>query len=268
MLPRASRTPSACGRRRARSDRRSRRGRRAPARRRPRSRRRRTGAARRRVGHRQADQQEHQRIGDEGGELPEDDDRLSRPARSARSGRRLGGEPAEIAHHQAGRDRRQHARGADALGDEERAVGDDRRQRRLDQMVVGAPGERDRQRADARRRRRRRRRRSAAPARRSPAASARRSGLSAGRISANSSAAAPSLNRLSLSMTSRSRPLTPASRSMAMTAIGSVAAISAPNASAGAERPVERPDRARRRRPPRRRSTPTVDSASTGADRA
>ena len=66
--------------------------------------------------------------------------------------------------------------------------------------------------------------------------------LSAGRISANSSAAAPSLNRLSLSMTSRRRPLTPASRSMAMTAIGSVAAISAPKASAGASGQLEPPD--------------------------
>ena len=88
--------------------------------------------------------------------------------------------------------------------------------------------------------------------------------VSAGRISANSSAAAPSLNRLSLSMISRSRPLTPASRSMAMTAIGSVAAISAPKASAGVSgQPSAQTSPPVTTAAPI--STPIVDSTSTGA---
>ena len=57
--------------------------------------------------------------------------------------------------------------------------------------------------------------------------------------SANKSAATPSLISASLSMMRARRPRTPASRNIAMTAIGSVAAISAPKASAGAERPGE-----------------------------
>ena len=54
------------------------------------------------------------------------------------------------------------------------------------------------------------------------------------RTSANRTAATPSLKRLSLSTNRRRRPLMPVSLNMARTAIGSVAAISAPKTTAGA----------------------------------
>ena len=50
--------------------------------------------------------------------------------------------------------------------------------------------------------------------------------------SANSNAATPSLNRLSLSTSRRRRPFRPRSLNMAITATGSVAAISTPNTTA------------------------------------
>ena len=74
------------------------------------------------------------------------------------------------------------------------------------------------------------------------------------RTSVNSTAATPSLNRLSLSTSSRRRPLTPVSLNMAMTATGSVAAIRAPNTRAddiGQPRSCSFPPP--RRRPRRRR---------------
>ena len=75
-------------------------------------------------------------------------------------------------------------------------------------------------------------------------------------------AATPSLRRLSLSISSASRPFTPVSRNSAITAIGSVAAISEPNASAG---PVgqfsHRPD------PPRRRGAKHDPEARYQQDR-
>ena len=112
------------------------------------------------------------------------------------------------------------------------AEGDDRRQRSLDKMVVGAPGERDRQRADR-------------DADDDPAAAdqqrlrPRRSGVGAPlRLSARQDQREQQrrgavVEQALASMTSRSRPVTPVSRSSAITAIGSVAAISAPKASAG-----------------------------------
>jgi hypothetical protein len=54
--------------------------------------------------------------------------------------------------------------------------------------------------------------------------------------SVNSTAATPSLNRLSASVSSRSRPPILLSLNIAITATGSVAAISVPNTAAGATR--------------------------------
>ena len=58
-------------------------------------------------------------------------------------------EHAEIAHRHAGGDARQHARGAEMLGDQERAEGGDHGQRRLDQMILGGSRDHDRDQPDA-----------------------------------------------------------------------------------------------------------------------
>ena len=140
------------------------------------------------------------------------------------------------------------------LGDQERAEGGDRGQRRLDQMIVGGARDHDRDQSDRRIRRqarRRRRRPSVVKAESGPCAFP-GSWAAQTRMSVNRTAATPSLNRLSASMRRRSRPVTPDSRSSAMTAIGSVAAISAPKT-----RRIRAASRARRRarpRPPARRA--------------
>ncbi len=93
--------------------------------------------------------QEHQRIGEKGGELPE----LEHERASMRSERDaeplLFGEHAEIAHRHAGGDARQHARGAEMFGDQERAESGDHGQRRLDQMVLGGSHDHDGDQPDA-----------------------------------------------------------------------------------------------------------------------
>ena len=57
-------------------------------------------------------------------------------------------EHAEIAHDDSRRDRREHAGSMKVLGDEERAEGGDRGQRRLDEMIVGGSGDEHRREAD------------------------------------------------------------------------------------------------------------------------
>ena len=98
---------------------------------------------------RRADQQEHQRIGEKGGELPE----LEHERAAMRSERDakplLLGEDAEIAQRHSGGDARQHARSAEMFGDQERAESRDRCQRRLDQMILGGSRDHDGDQPDA-----------------------------------------------------------------------------------------------------------------------
>ena len=96
-----------------------------------------------------ADQQEHQRIGEKRGEFPE----LEHERASMRSERDakplLLGENAQIAHRHPGGDARQHAGGAEMFGDQKRAEGGDRGQRRLDEMILGGSHDHDGDQPDA-----------------------------------------------------------------------------------------------------------------------
>ncbi|KAK0329240.1 hypothetical protein LTR94_037590, partial [Friedmanniomyces endolithicus] len=81
-----------------------------------------------------ADQQEQARIGEKGGIGPEILDMLPAGDRD-RSAR------AEVADDQPRRQRREHTRGMDMLGKQERSPGDDGGQRHLDQMVRRPAGD-------------------------------------------------------------------------------------------------------------------------------